>query len=92
MTTLQTESDPRALRAWTSGRMIFVELTDGRQIGFPADRFRLLRNADDKQLERLALRLSGAALRWEELDEDITIRGIVEGHFPLPLPADQLAA
>lgn len=92
MNTLHTESDPRAMRAWTSGRMIFVELTDGRQIGFPADRFRLLRNADEKQLERLSLRMSGAALRWEELDEDITVRGIVEGRFPLSLPTDQLAA
>ncbi len=92
MNTLQTESDPRALRAWVSGRMIFIELTDGRQIGFPADRFRLLRDASEMQLARLALRLSGAALRWEELDEDITVRGIMEGRFPLPLPADQLAA
>lgn len=92
MNTLQNESDPRALRAWVSGRMVFIELTDGRQIGFPADRFRLLRDADEKQLARLTLRLSGAALRWEELDEDITVRGIVEGRFPLPLPADQLAA
>jgi hypothetical protein len=72
--------------------MIFVELTDGRQIGFPADRFRLLRGASEAQLSALSLRLSGAALRWEDLDEDITVRGIVAGHFQLPLPAETLAA
>ncbi len=38
------------------------------------------------------IELGHRALRWEELDEDITVRGIVEGRFPLPLPADQLAA
>jgi hypothetical protein len=80
------ESDPRALRAWTVDRMIFLELSDGRQIGFPADRFRLLHAANEAQLARVTIRLDGAALRWEDLDEDITVRGIVEGRFQLPLP------
>ncbi len=78
----------RAMRAWTTGRMVFVELTDGRQIGFPADRFRRLREASDKQLAAVTLRVSGAALRWEDIDEDITVRGIVDGRFQLALPAD----
>jgi len=86
------EIGPRAVRAWVTGRMVFVELTDGRQIGFPADRFRLLRDASEEQLAALTLRLSGSALRWEEIDEDITVRGIVEGRFQLPLPTDRLAA
>ena len=86
MNTQNVELDPRALRAWASGRMIFVELTDGRQIGFPAARFRLLVNASDAELEQVELCLNGAALRWEQLDEDITVRGIVEGRFQLPLP------
>lgn len=92
MNTSHTEIDPRAVRAWVSGRMVFIELTDGRQVGFPADRFRLLRNASDAQLAGLTLRLSGSALRWEEIDEDITVRGIVEGRFQLPLPSERLAA
>ncbi len=71
--------------------MIFIELTDGRQVGFPAARFLLLANASDDALAQVELCLNGAALRWEELDEDITVRGIVEGRFQLPLPL-QLAA
>ncbi len=86
MTTSATETDPRALRAWSRGRMVFLELTDGRQIGFPADRFRLLHAATEVQLSQVQLRLDGAALRWDEIDEDITVRGIVEGRFQLPLP------
>ena len=86
------EIDPRALRAWVSGRIVFVELTDGRQIGFPASRFRRLREASDAALAELCLRLDGAALRWESLDEDITVRGIVEGRFQLPLPPEKQAA
>ncbi|MDQ3034254.1 MAG: DUF2442 domain-containing protein [Myxococcota bacterium] len=65
--------------------MIFVELTDGRHIGFPADRFRLLRAATDDQLTRVELRLNGYALRWSELDEDLSVQGIVDGEFQLPL-------
>ena len=64
---------------------MFVELTDGRQIAFPADRFRILRRASDDELKAVALRLNGAALRWEALDEDISVQGIVAGHFQLPL-------
>lgn len=86
MTTSATETGPRALRAWARGRMVFLELTDGRQIGFPADRFRRLRSATESQLGQVQLRLDGAALRWDEIDEDITVRGIVEGRFQLPLP------
>ena len=86
MSTSRNETDPRALRAWTSGRMVFLELTDGRQVGFPADRFRLLRDASDAQLALVRLRMDGAALRWEEIDEDITVRGVVEGRFQLALP------
>jgi len=80
------ELDPRAVRVWAQARMVFVELTDGRLVGFPADRLRLLANAADEELSRVELCLNGAALRWEELDEDISVRGIVEGRFQLPLP------
>ena len=69
----QIELEPTAIRAWAEGRTIFVEFTDGRLIGFPADRFRILKQAIDAQLQQVTLRLNGYALRWEELDEDITV-------------------
>jgi hypothetical protein len=81
-----TELEHCATRVWVSGRIVFVELTDGRQIGFPAARFKLLRDASEEQLKQVTLRANGTALRWEELDEDISVSGIVEGHFQLPLP------
>jgi hypothetical protein len=77
--------EPVALRAWTEGRTVFFELTDGRLIGFPADRFKILRGASEEQLARVELRLNGYALRWEELDEDITVPGILSGRFQLPV-------
>lgn len=70
----------------TEGRTIFVELTDGLQIGFPADRFEILSKASEEELQKVTLRLNGYALRREELDEDLTGRCIVEGRFQLALP------
>lgn len=78
-------SEAIALRAWTEGRMVHLELSDGRLLAFPADRFRLLKNATEEQLARISVRLNGAALRWEELDEDLTVQGILDGRFQLPL-------
>jgi hypothetical protein len=78
-------TEPVATRVWVEGRTVFVELSDGRVVGFPADRFRLLRDATDEQLQEVTLRLNGYALRWDSLDEDITVPGIVAGRFQLPL-------
>ena len=77
-------AEPVAIRAWAEKRTIFVELTDGRIIGFPADRFKILSKATDEQLKEVTIRLDGFALRWESLDEDITVPGIVAGNFQLP--------
>ena len=84
-------SGPRAVRAWAEGRTIFLELTDGRIFGFPAERFRILRRPTDAELKEVTLRVNGYALRWERLDEDITVPGVVAGHFELPPPARQRA-
>lgn len=77
-------TEPTAIRAWTEERMVFVELHDGRIVGFPANRFRILAGATDDQLAQVRLELGGYALRWDELDEDLTVPGIVAGRFQLP--------
>jgi hypothetical protein len=66
--------------------MIFLELTDGRIVGFPADRFKILSAAPDDKLARVTIELNGYALRWEDLDEDLTVAGVVAGRFQLALP------
>jgi len=62
MSTISSEKEvtvePAAVRAWAEKRMIFVELTDGRIIGFPADRFKILKNATDEQLKAHVLRIT----------------------------------
>jgi len=87
MSTIISEKEtgePAAIRAWVEDRTVFIELTDGRIIGFPASRFAILAKASDDELKKVSLRLDGFALRWEDLDEDITVPGIVAGYFQLP--------
>ena len=81
-------SEPAAIKAWSEGRAIYLELTDGRIIGFPADRFIILKKASTEDLKEVSLRLNGFALRWDNLDEDITVPGVVAGDFQLPLGSE----
>jgi hypothetical protein len=84
--TVEPRAEALAVRAWVEGRTVFLDLHDGRIFGFPAVRFRRLREASDEQLRAVSIELGGTALRWEEIDEDLTVRGVVAGHFQLPLP------
>ena len=38
------------------------------------------------RLKEVKFCLNGRDLQWENLDEDLTIRGIIAGNFQLPLP------
>jgi len=80
-------TEPAAIRVWVDGRIVFLELSDGRIVGFPANRFKRLKHASDDMLQEVKIELNGYALRWEKLDEDITVPGVVAGRFQLPLDA-----
>ena len=72
----------RATRAWCERGMVWIELADGRQVGVPTSKFPRLRNASDRDLAKVSVEARGKALRWEELDEDLLVEGIVAGRFP----------
>ncbi|MFZ4780072.1 MAG: DUF2442 domain-containing protein [Terrimicrobiaceae bacterium] len=76
--------EPAAVRAWAKSRQICIELHDGRTVSFPADRFRILSKATDEQLKAVQIEVNGYALRWDGLDEDISVPGILAGRFQLP--------
>jgi hypothetical protein len=84
MSTIHQETEAVPTRAWTEGRMVYVELTDQRVVGFPANRFRRLGQASEVELAEVRLEIGGTALRWESLDEDISVEGVVAGRFQLP--------
>ncbi len=82
---IELHQEPVACKAWSKMRTIFIELHDGRIVGFPASRFRRLRDATDEELQQVKVVVNGFALRWDNLDEDITVPGVVNGRFELPL-------
>nr|VFK12919.1 MAG: Protein of unknown function (DUF2442) [Candidatus Kentron sp. LPFa]VFK29179.1 MAG: Protein of unknown function (DUF2442) [Candidatus Kentron sp. LPFa] len=88
MNTTISEIEPVAIRVWAKERLIHVELTDGRIVAFPADRFRILSRASENELQEVQVEVGGTALRWDALDEDLTVAGVVAGRFQLPLSED----
>ena len=56
---------------------MWVDLTDGRTIGVPVAWFPRLLNATPEQRARAELGRLG--LHWDELDEDISIAGLLAG-------------
>lgn len=56
---------------------MWVELEDGRTLGIPLAWFPRLLHATPKQRE--AFFLSPDGIHWEELDEDISIAGLLAG-------------
>ena len=88
MSTIHQETEAVATKAWTDGRMVYVELTDQRVVGFPAHRVFRLKEASEAALAEVRLEVGGTALRWESLDEDISVEGVVAGRFQLPPSQD----
>jgi hypothetical protein len=59
--------------------MMHVTLLDGRVIGVPIVWFPLLRNATPEQRTKYEIGGGGISLHWEEIDEDISIAGLMAG-------------
>ncbi len=56
---------------------MWVDLSDGRTVGVPLAWFPLLLHATSAQRERVEL--SRIGLHWEEVNEDISVAGLLAG-------------
>lgn len=63
---------------------MWVDLEDGRTLGVPLAWFPRLLHATPEQRE--AVELSRRGLHWEELDEDISIAGLLAGRGDMTHP------
>lgn len=77
------ETEPRARSARYNRRTgrIEVELEDGCLFAFPAESAQGLRGATPERLAAVEIEGGGFALRWEELDADFTVPGLLAGRF-----------
>ena len=69
----------RARRIWFDDDNLWAELTDGRQIGVPLAYFPRLWKATPEQRSRYEISGGGTGLHWDELDEDISVPGLLVG-------------
>ena len=59
--------------------MMHVELSDGRTLSVPLIWFPALHAATPQQREKCRIGAGGRGLHWPELDEDLSIAGLMAG-------------
>jgi len=77
MTTLIT--DPRAINVHFDQDSLWVDLTDGRQLGIPLAYFPRLLKATPEKRRKFVISGGGSGLHWDELDEDISVSALLFG-------------
>lgn len=68
---------------------LWVNLSNGRTIGVPLVWFPRLLDASAEQCA--AVTLSPAGLHWEEIDEDISVAGLIAGRRDMTRPSSRAA-
>lgn len=72
-------SEPAAVSVWFDDSNLWVRLTDGRQLAVPLAYFPRLLHATPVQREKFELSGGGTGIHWEEIDEDISVPGLLRG-------------
>jgi len=70
-----------AEKAWYENKMICIRLSDKKEIRFPVDLNSKLRAATDEQRNNIEIICNGTGLHWTDLDEDLSVIGIIEGRY-----------
>jgi hypothetical protein len=69
----------RALKIWLDDENLWARLSDGRQLAVPLAYFPRLLKATPAQRKRFETSGGGSGIHWDELDEDISIEGLLLG-------------
>ena len=79
-------SEPRIRVVDVSDDLITAQLTDGRTISVPLAWSWRLSDATPEQRSHCELIGHGSGIHWPDIDEDISVRGMLEG-IPARRPA-----
>jgi len=71
----------KAVRVWIDQGWVCLRLEDDREIRFPASKNRRLRNSPPAVLANVELICNGTGIHWPDLDEDLSVAGILEGRL-----------
>lgn len=72
-----------ASKVWFDNENMWVALRDGRQLSVPLVYFPRLSNAKPAQRKKFEISGGGTGLHWDELDEDISVPGLLIGNRDL---------
>ncbi len=80
MTTLAIELEiPSAENVTVTDDTLSVDLSDGRTISVPIAWYPRLSHAGQKERENWKLIGGGHGIHWEDIDEDISVEGLLAG-------------
>ncbi|KAA5804815.1 DUF2442 domain-containing protein [Alkalicaulis satelles] len=79
MTSLAANADIRIAGARIVEEALVVDLIDGRSISAPLSWFPRLAKAEPEARQRFEIAGAGYGLHWPELDEDISVEGLLRG-------------
>mgnify|MGYP001546555864 FL=1 len=79
MSTLAIEVNPLAEGVDFTVDELVVSLVDGRKVSVPLTWYPRLAVADDKQRARWELLGDGQGFHWPDIDEDLSVSGILKG-------------
>lgn len=79
MSSSAVEANPRAQEVIVSEDELTVGLADGRRISVPLAWFPRLLHASEVQRSKWELLGDGEGIRWPEVDEDLSVAGILRG-------------
>jgi len=68
-------------KVWYEKEMICMLMSDNKEIRFPVNLNKKLNNATDNQRSNIEIICGGTGLHWPDLDEDLSVTGIIEGRF-----------
>ncbi|MEO6131347.1 MAG: DUF2442 domain-containing protein [Saprospiraceae bacterium] len=72
------ESVPKAVDIWFTEDMLYVRLEDGREVGVPLEWFPRLIKATAEQKNNWRLIGDGVGIHWEDIDEDLSVRKLIQ--------------
>lgn len=72
-------TDPRAERVEIDQDALVVDLADGRRIAVPLAWFPRLLHATEEQRRNWELLGAGEGIHWPDIDEDISVAGLLRG-------------
>ena len=79
MSTLADIKNIRAVALRIEPMLFYVTLEDGRDIGVPYNWYWRLAKATPEQLKNWRFIGGGYGIHWEDLDEDLSIAGLILG-------------